>query len=130
MLELTLPAQCDVIYVPCLLVNPLTGEQCIIDAILDTGSQHSAISQEVSDTLQLNRGNEIHVEGSAGVADGWESECIVAMSENDKWCVQVDVLPLLPVHMVIGMDIISTGNLSLSYEKDNYVFRFEQLTTQ
>ena len=39
----------------------------------------------------------------------------------------MDVLPELPVHMVIGMDIISTGNFSLMYEENGYTFRFEQL---
>ena len=38
-----------------------------------------------------------------------------------------DVLPELPVHMVIGMDIISTGNLSLTYEESGYILKFEQL---
>lgn len=127
MLELPLPAQCDVIYVPCLLANPSTGEQCIIDAIWDTGSQRSAISEEVFNTLSLKRGQDVQVDGSAGISEGWEAECQAALTEYDIWTTVVDVLPKLPVHMVIGMDIISTGNLSLTYEDCGYVFRFEQL---
>ena len=53
--------------------------------------------------------------------------CKVSLTEYDQWEVEVDVLPKLPVHMVIGMDIISTGNLSLTYEESGYTFRFEQL---
>ncbi len=126
MLELPLPDRCDVIYVPCLLANPLTGKQCMIDAVLDTGSQRSAISDEVFQVLALNRGEDAKIQGSAGMTDGWSSICNVALTEYDQWSVEVDVLPKLPVHMVIGMDIISTGNLSLSYEEDGYIFRFEQ----
>lgn len=43
MLELLLEDRCDVIYVPCLLENPSTGSQCMIDAVWDTGSQRTAI---------------------------------------------------------------------------------------
>ena len=126
MLELPLPDRCDVIYVPCLLANPLTGKQCMIDAVWDTGSQRSAISEEAFQVLALNRGEDAKVQGSAGVTDGWTSVCNVALTEYDQWSVEVDVLPELPVHMVIGMDIISTGNLSLAYEEGGYIFRFEQ----
>ena len=76
--------------------------------------------------LALNRGEDAKVQGSAGVTDGWTSVCNVALTEYDQWSVEVDVLPELPVHMVIGMDIISTGNLSLAYEEGGYIFRFEQ----
>lgn len=126
MLELPLDAQCDVIYVPCLLENPSTGSQCMIDAVWDTGSQRTAISKEAFETLGLQKGESIQVQGSAGIADGWETVCNVALTEYDRWSVEVDVLPELAVHMVIGMDIISTGNLSLTHEEGGYVFRFEQ----
>ena len=127
MLELPLQDQCDVIYVPCLLANPSTGEQCMIDAVLDTGSQRTAISEEAFFAIGLERGATAQVQGSAGITDGWETECRVSMTEYDQWDVQVDVLPKLPVHMVIGMDIISTGNLSLNHEGHSYILRFEQL---
>jgi len=127
MLELPLQDQCDVIFVPCLLTNPLTGKQCIVDAVWDTGSQNTAISEEVFKTLELRAGEEVHVKGSAGIADGWQTECNIALTEFDQWSVKVDVLPELPVHVVIGMDIISSGNLSLAYEPDGYMFRFEQV---
>lgn len=127
MLELPLQDQCDVIYVPCLLANPSTGERCMIDAVLDTGSQRTAISEEAFYAIGLKRGANAQVQGSAGITDGWETECRVLLTEYDQWEVQVDVLPKLPVHMVIGMDIISTGNLSLSHEGANYILRFEQL---
>ena len=58
---------------------------------------------------------------------GGTTECKVSLTEYDLWEVEVDVLPKLPVHMVIGMDIISTGNLSLTYDDTGYTFRFEQL---
>lgn len=127
MLELPLEDQCDVIYVPCLLANPSTGMRCMIDAVWDTGSQRTAISKDVFDTLGLERGDDAQVQGSSGISDGWETVCNVALTEYDQWEVEVDVLPQLPVHMVIGMDIISTGNLSLAYEEGGYTFRFEQL---
>lgn len=127
MLELPLEDQCDVIYVPCLLANPSTGMRCMIDAVWDTGSQRTAISKEVFDTLGLERGDDAQVQGSSGISDGWETVCNVALTEYDQWEVEVDVLPQLPVHMVIGMDIISTGNLSLAYEESGYTFRFAQL---
>lgn len=127
MLELPLEDLCDVIYVPCLLANPSTGMRCMIDAVWDTGSQRTAISKEVFDTLGLERGDDAQVQGSSGISDGWETVCNVALTEYDQWEVEVDVLPQLPVHMVIGMDIISTGNLSLAYEESGYTFRFEQL---
>ena len=127
MLELPLQDQCDVIYVPCLLANPSTGEQCMIDAVLDTGSQRTAISEEAFCAIGLKRGETAHVQGSAGVTEGWETECRVLMTEYDQWDVQVDVLPKLPVHMVIGMDIISTGNFSLVHEEQSYILRFEQI---
>lgn len=73
MLELPLQDQCDVIYVPCLLANPSTGAQCIIDAIWDTGSQRTAISEEVFHALELERGADAQVQGSAGVSNGWET---------------------------------------------------------
>lgn len=115
------------IFVPCFLENPSTGKHCMIDAILDTGSQRSAISDEVFDILALDKGDETQVQGSAGISEGWETKCRVILTENDLWDTVVDVLPQLPVHMVIGMDIISTGNLSLTYEEDGYTLRFEQL---
>ena len=62
-----------------------------------------------------------------GLTEGWTTECKVSLTEYDLWEVEVDVLPKLPVHMVIGMDIISTGNLSLTYDDTGYTFRFEQL---
>ena len=127
MLELPLQDQCDVIYVPCLLANPSTGVQCMIDAVWDTGSQRTAISEEAFSVLGLKRGADAKVQGSAGISDGWETVCKVALTQYDQWEVDVDVLPELPVHMVIGMDIISTGNLSLAYEENGYTFRFEQL---
>ena len=126
MLELPLQDPCDVIYVPCLLANPSTGEQCMIDAVLDTGSQHTAISEEAFYAIGLRKGTSVHVQGSAGITDGWEANCRVSLTEYDQWEVQVDVLPELPVHMVIGMDIISTGNLSLCHEGSRYILRFEQ----
>lgn len=98
----------------------------MIDAVWDTGSQRTAISNEAFEILGLQKGNPIQVQGSAGVADGWETVCNIALTEYDRWSVLVDVLPQLGVHMVIGMDIISTGNLSLTYEEGGYVFRFEQ----
>ena len=127
MLELPLQDQCDVIYVPCLLANPSTGEQCMIDAVWDTGSQRTAISEEAFKALGLKRGEQAQVQGSAGISEGWETVCKVSITEYDQWEVEVDVLPQLPVHMVIGMDIISTGNMSLAYEESGYTFRFEQL---
>jgi len=127
MLELPLQDQCEVIFVPCLLENPSTGARCMIDAVWDTGSQRTAISEEAFNAIGLRRGATAHVQGSAGVTEGWETECKVSLTEYDQWEVEVDVLPQLPVHMVIGMDIISTGNLSLTYEEDGYTFRFEQL---
>lgn len=127
MLELPLKDQCDVIFVPCFLENPSTGKRCMIDAILDTGSQRSAISDEVFSILGLHKGEVTQVQGSAGISEGWETECRVMLTENDLWDAVVDVLPQLPVHMVIGMDIISTGNLSLTYEEYGYTLRFEQL---
>lgn len=99
----------------------------MIGAVLDTGSQRTAISEEAFESIGLKRGDEIQVEGSAGLAKGWESVCKVSLTECDQWMVKVDVLPNLPVHMVIGMDIISTGNLSLTYEQEGYIFRFEQI---
>ena len=99
----------------------------MIDAVLDTGSQRTAISEEAFCAIGLKQGETAHVQGSAGVTEGWETECRVLMTEYDQWDVQVDVLPKLPVHMVIGMDIISTGNLSLSHEGLSYILRFEQL---
>lgn len=98
----------------------------MIDAVWDTGSQRTAISKEAFETLGLQKGESIQVQGSAGIADGWETVCNVALTEYDRWSVEVDVLPELAVHMVIGMDIISTGNLSLTHEEGGYVFRFEQ----
>ena len=127
MLELPLQDQCDVIYVPCLLENPSTGKHCMIGAVLDTRSQRTAISEDAFDAIELKRGAAARVQGSAGVTEGWEAECVVSLTEFDRWQLVVDVLPDLPVHMVIGMDIISTGNLSLTYEEDGYTFRFEQL---
>ena len=99
----------------------------MIDAVLDTGSQRTAISEEAFFAIGLKRGATAQVQGSAGITDGWETECRVSMTEYDQWDVQVDVLPKLPVHMVIGMDIISTGNLSLNHEGHSYILRFEQL---
>ena len=113
MLELPLQDQCEVIYVPCLLANLSTGEQCIVDAVWDTGSQRTAISEEAFKAI--------------GLTEGWTTECKVSLTEYDLWEVEVDVLPKLPVHMVISMDIISTGNLSLTYDDTGYTFRFEQL---
>lgn len=127
MLELPLQDQCDVIFVPCLLENPLTGKHCMIGAVLDTGSQRTAISEEAFHAIDLVRGADARVQGSAGVSEGWETECKVLITEYDQWEITVDVLPEMPVHMVIGMDIISTGNLSLTYEEDGYTLRFEQL---
>ena len=127
MLELPLQDQCDVIYVPCLLMNPSTGKHCMIGAVLDTGSQRTAISEEAFNAIGLKRGADAHVQGSAGVTEGWEAECKVLLTEYDQWEIVVDILPELPVHAVIGMDIISTGNLSLTYEESGYTFRFEQL---
>lgn len=127
MLELPLQDQCDVIYVPCLLANPSTGQQCIIDAVWDTGSQKTAISEEAFHALNLSKGENVQVQGSAGITDGWSTQCKIALTEYDMWESEVDVLPELPVHAVIGMDIISTGNLSLTYEESGYTFRFEQL---
>lgn len=127
MLELPLQDQCEVIYVPCLLANLSTGEQCIVDAVWDTGSQRTAISEEAFKAIGLNRGPAIQVQGSAGLTEGGTTECKVSLTEYDLWEVEVDVLPKLPVHMVIGMDIISTGNLSLTYDDTGYTFRFEQL---
>ena len=95
--------------------------------MLDTGSQRTAISKEVFNVIGLERGADAHVQGSAGVSEGWEAKCKVMLTEYDQWEVVVDVLPELPVHMVIGMDIISTGNLSLTYEECGYTLRFEQL---
>ena len=127
MLELPLKDQCEVIYVPCLLANLSTGAQCIVDAVWDTGSQHTAISENAFNAIGLSRGSAIQVQGSAGLTEGWTAECKVSLTEYDLWEVEVDVLPQLPVHMVIGMDIISTGNLSLTYDETGYTFRFEQL---
>ncbi len=94
---------------------------------MDTGSQRTAISEDAFNAIGLERGADAHVQGSAGVTEGWEANCNVMLTEYDQWEVVVDVLPELPVHMVIGMDIISTGNLSLMYEESGYTFRFEQL---
>ena len=127
MLELPLIDRCDVIFVPSLLENPLTGQSCIVDAVWDTGSQRSAISVDAFRAIGLVRGNVAHVQGSSGVSKGWETVCRVSLTEYDVWDVEMDVLPELPVHMVIGMDIISTGNFSLMYEENGYTFRFEQL---
>lgn len=99
----------------------------MIGAVLDTGSQRTTISEEAFNSIGLKRGSDAQVQGSAGIADGWETECKVLLTEYDQWEIVVDVLPDLPVHMVIGMDIISTGNLSLTYEESGYTFRFEQL---
>lgn len=99
----------------------------MIGAVLDTGSQRTAISEEAFNAIGLKRGADAHVQGSAGVTEGWEAECKVLLTEYDQWKIVVDVLPELPVHAVIGMDIISTGNLSLTYEESGYTFRFEQL---
>ena len=98
----------------------------MIDAVLDTGSQRTAISEEAFCAIGLKRGAAAQVQGSAGITDGWETVCRVLLTEYDQWEVQVDVLPKLPVHMVIGMDIISTGNLSLTHEGMGYILRFEQ----
>lgn len=99
----------------------------MIDAVWDTGSQRTAISEEAFNAIGLKRGATAHVQGSAGITEGWETECKLSLTEYDQWEVEVDVLPELPVHAVIGMDIISTGNLSLTYEESGYTFRFEQL---
>ncbi len=77
MLELPLQDQCEVIYVPCLLANLSTGEQCIVDAVWDTGSQRTVISEEAFKAIGLNRGPAIQVQGSAGLTEGWTTECKV-----------------------------------------------------
>ena len=71
MLELPLIDQCDVIFVPSLLENPLTGQSCIVDAVWDTGSQRSAISVDAFRAIGLVRGDVAHVQGSSDVYLYW-----------------------------------------------------------
>ena len=70
MLELPLQDQCDVIYVPCLLMNPSTGKHCMIGAVLDTGSQRTAISEEAFNAIGLKRGADAHVQGRGCAEEG------------------------------------------------------------
>ena len=114
------------IFVSCLLTNPSTGQSCIVDAVWDTGAQRTAISESACDCVGLKKGKPIEIEGSAGIAHGWETKCNIAITEYDKWITKVDILPQMPVHMVIGMDIISTGDLLLKHINNEYIFQFEQ----
>ena len=127
MLRIELQDHCPAIYVPCLLVNMSTGQQCTIEAIWDTGASRTAISEEAFDILGLTRGEPVIVSSFGGETEGWSAECLIALTDEDQWLTEVDVLPELPVHAVIGMDIISDGDFSLTYKDGLYTFFFEQL---
>lgn len=77
----------------------------MIDAVWDTGSQRTAISEEAFNAIGLKRGATAHVQGSAGITEGWETECKLSLTEYDQWEVEVDVLPEL---------IVSDGVIILS----------------
>lgn len=80
----------------------------------------------VADTIGLPLGDESLVNCGGGAERVYASRAVVALGNGFVWEAQVNVMPKLPVQMLVGMDIISDGRFQLNYEGNEYVFEFER----
>ena len=127
MLHIHLTEPCQTIWLKCLLENPLNGKRIFADVVLDTGCSKTTVSKDVASVLGLPYG----AEGSASCGGGdtlqYDSHCIVRLSPSDNWELDINIMPTLPVPALIGMDIISDGNLTLTHKSDGYYLTYEKL---
>ncbi|MCM1170280.1 MAG: retroviral-like aspartic protease family protein [Bacteroides sp.] len=95
-------------------------------ALLDTGAEKTAITKELADALSLTKNGEWTF-GSANGAFNADTTCVdICMPEKVAFNnFEVGVIPMPGMGMVLGMNIISQGNLSLINTADGLILRFE-----
>lgn len=112
------------------IINPNdTEKSLIVDALWDTGSTVSAISQELVEDLELTDCYPTIVKGISSVSETYKFPVFLRLSEtSDIIAVQpcmVDSIPSFPRALfLVGMDIISKGNFAISNENGHTVFSF------
>lgn len=104
------------------------GSRHICEAMWDTGGLQSCISPQLCSTLALKPIKKRLLHSVTGVDEVGIYNLNVQLSDNI-------VLPDIPVlstnttitgyHMIIGMDIISRGNFSVTNENNRTIFTFE-----
>lgn len=116
------------IVTPVRLINSVSHREVLIDGIWDTGAEHSAILKSTSLFLDLPVLSErSHAQGLAGSVSG-RVALTVALPGDARHGIIVEVFEVdrLPDNFdfVIGMDIISQGDLSIVHVEDRLQLQF------
>lgn len=115
------------IVTPVKLRNVFNEREIVVDAVWDTGATFSAVTKRVVDELDL-------FEMAKGVTSGINGDVIgltriaLTFPGNMKYATWAEMNELRelpgPFDVLLGLDVISKGNMHLTHDKDGYWFEF------
>ena len=114
---------------PIRIVNPINHREVVVPAIWDTGATYSVIRDKVSEFLKLETAG--YSQSFLGIKGKYTCRAVVsvAMPGDQNHAVIVDVMehdiPLADIDFIIGMDIITKGNLLIAHQDGKTVLSFE-----
>lgn len=125
--KLFLPDGNDLLKMPIRIENQYQEEGLVVDSVWDTGAQFSVMSASLADKLKINR-------RPGGLMDGVgqtvvsEVACAIAFPGNMDWYTYVHprVVPKIAigVDFIIGLDIITMGDFSLTRTREGLLMEF------
>lgn len=123
------PSSCRRIITPVRLLNTVAKREVLVNAIWDTGSTFSFIDEETIKYLRLPLTG--YTQTMIGATGKFSANTVVTVAfpgdTSHAIVVEMCSAPYFPngCACIIGMDIISQGNLSLQYGKEDLVFTFQ-----
>lgn len=90
-----------------------------VNALWDTGSSITVITPAVAAKMHLQPTGDMSMNGLGGKQTAWKSVCFLRFP-NGKFCgpITVAVHDLPSVDVLIGMDVICTGKLTIEPKPD------------
>ena len=112
---------------PVKLLNITNERSVVVMAIWDTGSTYSSVTQRVIDELGLESFSPCITNGVGGAVTGM-TRIILTFPGNSRFCTWVEMSEVIQLanraDVLLGLDVISRGDLHLTHERDGLWFEF------
>ena len=125
--KVKLPDGFHAIVTPVKIKNVLNGREKVVNAVWDTGATYSAATKRVVDELDLFEMAKGVTNGIAGTVIG-STRMALTFPGNRKYATWAEMNEVLELpgdfDVLLGLDVISRGDLHLTQEQDGLWFEF------
>ena len=131
--KIKLPDGFRAIVTPVKIRNVFNNRETVVDAVWDTGATYSAVTKRVVDELDLP-------EMARGVTNGISGKVIgltriaLTFPGNKRYATWAEMNEIMELpdnyDVLLGLDVISRGDLHLTHEQDGVWFEFVFDTTK